>query len=267
MHRRTLLSLVGTAATAGCLGAIADGPDPDESGQNPTEPPRRVTTGAGYVIDVGSIDVQVSVLVMGVHADVRAMAGSAYLRVPVTLTDRDGRVITDLEPYDRLRDGLVVRLRGGTSTHAAFDRSHEGPGMVLAVAVPVGDYDDGEVRIDLGGGNAIHVPAPVEALSALADPPAFEVHDLSIESPIERQTLEATITVENGGGTDGRFLAELGPVTVSDTPEIGFDVPAGETVSNEVSVTVVAPRGSEEATIRLEWGVDQLEQTVEVAGE
>lgn len=284
MNRRTLLStlgtvtaITGTASTAGCLGALGPTDDPSDAGRTDADPtdagpttadrPERVTTGDGHVVDLGTIDVQASILVMGVHTDVRAHNGTSFLRLPVTLEDADGSPITAPDPYEKIRESSSVRLDAGAHAQVVYDRTNEGPGVVLALAVPVGEYDDGEFRVGLGGGDAVHVPIPADALSAIADPAAFEVTSFEVEEPVEGETLEATVTVENVGGTAGRFLAELGPTSVSDSPEVTFDVGAHEEVREDVSVAFTVPSDSDEATIRLEWGVDELERTVAVASE
>lgn len=266
--------MFGTAATAGCLGTF-DGPFTDSGSAEPTtsdagpttDPPSRVTTRDGHVVDLGTIDVQPSILVMGVHTDVRAHNGTSFVRLSVVLRNDEGAPVTDPEAYEAIREASSVRLDAGAHAQVVYDRAHDGPGVVLALAVPVGDYDDGEFGVGLGGGDSVHVPVPDEALAAIADPAAFEVHDLAVEDPVGGDELDATVTVENVGGTDGRFLAELGPTSVSDSPEVDFDVGAHEERREEVSVGLALPSGVEEATVRLDWGVDGLERTVSVASE
>jgi len=262
--------MFGATATAGCLDAFRTGPttvsDPTTGPGPTTAGPSRVTTVDGHVIDVGSMDVQASILTMGVHTDVRAYRAASFLRVPVVLGDLSGEPVTDADANARIRDGASTSIDGGASITAHLDHAHDGPGVVLAMAVPTGEYASGEVRLDLGAGNSIHVPIIRSALAAFADPPAFAVHGLAIDEPIEGDSLHATVTIENVGGTAGRFLAELGPTSVSDSPEFHFDVPSHEEVRHDVSVPFTAPGGSGDATIRLDWGVDQLERSVEVGG-
>lgn len=267
MYRRRLLAAIGVGSTAGCLGALNAGPDGDDTGGGTTESPQRVTTEDGYAVDVGTPDVQASILAGGTHFDVRYTEGSAFLRVPLTLTTADGEPVTELEPYDRLREGTTLNVGGGTVESAEFDRSHDGPGVRFALPVPVGAYDQGSVSVDVGSDQSVHHPLPPSVLAALAEPPAFAVRGLSVQSPIEGGSVVATVVVENVGGADGRFLTEFGPDTLSDTPEVAFEVPVGETVTEDVSVSAALPPETDEVTVRLEWGSDEVERTVEVAGD
>lgn len=260
MHRRSFLGLLGSAATAGCVGTYGATPAPTTTG-----PDARVVTADGYSIGLGPMAVQASILVVGIHSDVRAHRGAGFLQVPVELSEPDGGPVTDRAAYDRLAEGLSVVLDGNGHDGVAVDHAGAGPGVLHAVAVTANDYESGEVRLDLGDGGSIRVPVVDQLLAALADPPAFAVRDLTVDGPLAGETLSATISLENVGGTAGRFLAELGPQRVSDAPAVRFDVAAGEAMDRDVSVPYALPAGAETATIRLEWGVGQLERTVAVA--
>ena len=69
-----------------------------------------------------------------------------------------------------------------------------------------------------------------------------------------------TIAVENAGGHDARFRANLGSTVLSGLEPIDFVVPAGETTVERLPVNTFTP--DEDETIRLDWGVDSKTVTV-----
>lgn len=256
MYRRSLLAALGTAATAGCLGLVR-GP----SAPGPAGTPARATTGDGYAIELGTADVEASILTDRVVA----YHGTGFLRLPVVLRGRDGTALPVGDRYETLRVGASVRL--GDHDHAGLrlDRAHDGPGVVLALPVPFGDYAVGEFRLDLGGGNGVHTPVPRDALAAIADPPAFLVHDLAVDAPVDGRTLAGTLEVENVGGTDGRFLATFGLDGAAGPSTIAFPVHAGEGIRQSVAVSTAVPTDAARVTVVLDWGVDRLARTVAVS--
>jgi len=257
VRRREVLGLVAAVAAAGC------GDQP--GGQVPTTAgPGR--TGADASVDVGPVDVQPSILGGDSAFDVRGSSGGAFVRVPVRLTGPDGTPGERGAVDERLLSGLSVDLDGRTVGDATIDRARGRWDLVLAVEVPTGEYGEGEVLLDAGGdGGFARVPIPRDALAALADPPAFDVRDFVVSDPIELQFLVVTMTVENAGGADGRFLAGLGPTSGPSPVVVTFDVPDGERVTQTRNLTLYHPPGGP-VTVRLQWGRGSADRRVVLPG-
>lgn len=258
MKRRDVLGLATAAAIAGCSGWPGDGADRTADGPS-------IGRSTGTSRSVGPIDVQASILGGAGPFDVRSASGAAYVRVPVVLEDRQGRAIAAPDPYLRLRDGLSLALDDRVLRGPRFDRASQGPGRVLAFAVPAGSYEQGVVRVEPGERDTVRRSLPRDRLADLADPPAFEVTRFAVSDPIEQQFLVATTTVANVGGAAGRFLAVLGRPTGSPRTRLSVDVPAGESAT-QVTGLPVYRRPDGPVSIRLAWGSGSAERTVRFPG-
>ncbi|WP_255152562.1 hypothetical protein [Halorarius halobius] len=292
--RRTLLSAVGAglAATAGCLdtlGTTDDGtPRTDRSPRDSPTPDGTPDAGPslalgetyetddGRTIRVDDAAVHPSVVsvdyVSSTHYYERvaaAGAGQQYVVVSVTTEGfdlgADGR-----KQYD---DPIDVPL----SVAVGGDR-HDGPIPVgrddsadrdrVAIAVPVVDADDAAVVWAREDGPRPRWRLPDAAVERLAAAPAFEVESWSVPESVEYGTaFDASVTVANHGGRDGRFLATLGVKQGSlGVPEAAWQVAAGETRTVTRTIEPHYYEGSETVRVVVDSGGFREDATVEVTG-
>lgn len=104
-----------------------------------------------------------------------------------------------------------------------------------------------------------------DTVARLLDPPIFENVDLMTpDSASKGDSVDVTVSVKNAGGSDGTFLAELGPTTYSDLPEIYVDVPAQSTSEATETFSTASATG-DKFTLRLKWGYGSAERTIELS--
>lgn len=247
-----MLGLAASLAATGCADRPLGRPETAASDGR---------AGEDDVVEVGPVDVQPSILAGASAFDVRGSSAGAFVRVPIRLDGGDGTTTTPGALDGGLLDAVSVDLDGRAFVDAVPDRVRGRWDRVLAVEVPSGDYDGGQVRLDAGRSDPIRRSLPPEALAALADPPAFEVVDFVVSDPIELMFMVATMTVENVGGAAGRFLAGLGPTDGPSPVVVAFDLRAGEAVTQTRNLTFHHPPDGP-VTVRLQWGRGVAERTV-----
>lgn len=292
MQRRTFLAIVGggLAGLTGCLGAVPTGtpestpsPSPEptatvEPWPTPTATPRPNPTtlelgepyepSASWSVTLSNARVQPIALRGGTHLDPVGVPGGQYVVADVAVEgDPNGTGSEGALPDPA---GLVATLDGAFTTleHRGFwaDQAGYPIGDEGTVAIPVRTTDADRAAIRWRDADE-----PVEWLleaahqAAIANAPAFRVREFVVPDAVEPgASFDASLTVANTGSRDGQFLAELGATTISDTPELSFDVPAGQTVDHVETVDPHVPEGAEDLRIVLDWGLGRLERTVAV---
>lgn len=235
--RRAVLGSLVAVLGAGCLGRRSPGGTPEDA----TSTDGNRTPGGS---PLERVNVYQSIRKRGVaHTDVE----SGVFLVG-TFAD-DGTVE---------RNDVALRLDG--TRHEPVDWVVPAPDGSVAVGFefPTDGIEAANGRLDWGSGSW---SLTSETLERLSTPPQFTVREFSVpdRAPGESE-ITATITVENTGGSDGRFLAEFGSTRLSDQSETTIQVPAGERVTETRSVVLHQRDG--EATIVLGWGADRVERTV-----
>lgn len=288
MRRRRYLGLVGTgiAGAAGCLGSPpatstdsptkGHGEEPDTPPTPPWTPRPDPTTLAlgdpyespdGWSVTLSNARVRKIALRVGAHIDPVAVPGGQYVLVDVVIegnpngTGTEG-VLPDPGWFVVTLDGAFTVDRGGFwAGRAGRPAGSEG---TLAIPVRTATAERAAIRWRAAA-------EPVEwrladaHRSAIARAPAFEVRTFSVPDAVEHGAeFDASLTVANTGERDGEFLAELGATTISDTPELRFDVSAGAVVDHVEPVTPHYPADAQKLQIVLHWGVDRLDRTVAV---
>lgn len=105
---------------------------------------------------------------------------------------------------------------------------------------------------------------PQDVLDALSSPPEFTVTAFKVPAmATQGSSIEPAITVQNSGGNDGTFIAELGSATLSDQSEIHVDVPKGERVIHVEPISLSGEAESDE-TIVLDWGTQTMKRNVHI---
>ena len=236
-----------------------------------TAPEENVTEPVGTAVPVGDSETatlhDVSVqrqftFVDGSHFGVGGEAGRVYLlaRGTANLADHALELQLDDRRFTATNEIADIRV-----SDVRFDREQVSDPGLYAFDLPV-DLDDGDAGIVLADRNAtVGWSLSEDAVARLLDPPSFEEVDIVTPDSAPRgDSVDVTVSVENAGGSDGTFLAELGPTTYSDLPEIDVDVPARST--GEATETFsTASAADDELTLRLKWGYGSVERTVELS--
>jgi len=286
MRRRHLLASLGAGVSlAGCLGSKSPGtratdgttaestsetPPPTEKTTDPRETPpptadpetlalgESFETPDGETVTVRDVRVQRAIFTVGVHVDPYAVAGEQFVLADATASDDDFRYLSVVA------DGRVVDTERQV---ALAPPPSDGTDTLRAVAVPAPlDVDRAAVVWDGPSGARGRWPLDDDHLHALANPPEFSVESFEISESVEcGSSFTASLTVANSGSGDGIFRAELGATTISDTPELSVEVPAGESVTVERALEPYFPENADEITVRLNWSADAIERTVGVA--
>lgn len=297
MQRRRLLaslSALGAGLSiAGCLGSESPGtPTPDEATEatateqtTETTPPATETTTTssettiepttlalgetfetpeGGTVTVHDVRVQRTVYTQFPHVDPVTRPGEQFVVADATLSDNEL-----FRAFSVAADGQVFDV-GTTDALAAPFEEPEGELFGVPVPAPLDAeraavvWSDEDDRGDENGASA-RWSLSADHRRALANPPEFTVEEFAVPEEVEGgSSFTAALTVANSGSGDGTFRAELGATTISDTPEIQVEVPAGETVSAERTVEPHYPGDADELTVRLNWGIESVERTVAV---
>ncbi|NEU57568.1 hypothetical protein [Halorussus sp. MSC15.2] len=289
MRRRRLLSslsaLGASLPIAGCVGAESPGtPTAGRTTETETTPPAPETTTAssdasadsetlalggtfetpeGGTVTVHDVHVQRTAYTQFPHVSPIAYSSRQFVVVDATVSDHELFRQFSVAVDGRLLDGAASALTGPFS---------EPEGELFGVSVPAPlDAERAAVVWSAEKGTAdeeyatARWPLSADHRRALANPPEFSVEGFEVPSEVERgSSFTAELTVANSGTGDETFSAELGATTISDTPEIRVEVPAGETVSTERTVEPHYPENYEELTVQLNWGIESIEQTVAV---
>ncbi|MCT9095941.1 hypothetical protein [Haloarchaeobius sp. HME9146] len=276
MNRRRFLATAGAAipvALAGCVGSDGLGTDsgrePAETGTDPsptdstaldstaTDP----ASGDGYDLVVENVAVyrRTTTAANGVHVDVAADPERQYVVADVgVLPPEDGETAADPPAPTDLE--FTVTLDGESYGNAFATEFGSQYATTIAVPVPTGiEPGTGELAVGPAGDGGIRHEFTAAQLARIARVPQFTLESFTVEGG--NASARATLEVTNEGDRDGRFMAELGTDYISDTPEVTFEVPAGETVTTEESVSVYA-EDTAEVTVVLGWGSTYHRRTV-----
>ncbi|WP_439025661.1 hypothetical protein [Haloarchaeobius sp. DT45] len=270
-RRRLLVSTASSlsAAAAGCLGSGEPGtstsreptdPAPATDGEPPTT---SAAPGPGYSLSVEDIGVfrRTTTIQHSNHVDVAADPETQYVvATVVVLPPETGEPAEDPpNPTDRR---FVATLDGETYDDAFATEFGSQYATTIAVPVPTGlDPAEGTLQVGHRGEDGFWHQFTAEQLDRIAHVPRFTLDAFTVEAG--NATVQATLEVSNSGDRDGRFLAELGTNDISDTPEVSFEVPAGETVTKRESVAIYAEDAAE-VTVVCNWGDTYHRRTVEV---
>lgn len=198
------------------------------------------------------------------HVDVAAPADAQFVACEVRT---DGDPTPAVEDFGVVADGAAVEGRAVGWWPAS---GPDGDLLRVAVEVPVGRYDRAAVAWRRPGAGTVQWALPRAQVRALGRVPAFDVLRFGVPDSVhEGESIDVTLEVANVGDRDGRFLAELGAVVLSDVGEVRFDVPAGESVSHEETLTpsLYTPMSGDKGDplrVVLNWGTGEMEREVAV---
>lgn len=284
--RRQLLGALGVAVSsaAGC----AAGPSTDDPAANATdttdagpstddgpvlEPGETYKTDDGRSIRIGEPTVHPSVVtveyVSSTHFYERvADAGDGqFLEFDVAVEGFDLATEKRALPHRPIEIPIAVEIDGeryadpipvGRDRRASRDR--------VAVRVPVAAATDAAIRWERDDGSPPRWRLEASTVDRLAVSPEFEVRSWSVPDEVEYgERFDVSVTVENVGDRDGRFLSTLGARQGSlGVPETSVDVAVGETRTRTVTLDPHYSKGMESLRIVMEWDVDRRETTVAV---
>lgn len=152
---------------------------------------------------------------------------------------------------------------GGVTFDAARVEGRETEPLLLGWAVPKPLDASAVAVVYEREGATVRWTVPERVASALSDPPAFAVRAFAAPASVAPdESFELSVTVENTGGSDGTFRAELGRADYSNQSEFRLDVPAGERATHAENEALAADEGS--VTYLLDWGLGSRERTVTV---
>lgn len=271
--RRQLLTALAVA-TAGCLGdqpaTPPDGTDstpPSDSPTPPTDSPADATTYALGESHQGPGGGTVTVASAAVHVSITSLHVTGSSAHPDVGVREDAQfLVADVEPHDLEAFGVTVD--GERVERNVYEPFGPDDGLV-AFEVPLADADSAAV-VWTGGDDRVRWELPDDVVADLAVRPAFEVRRFEVADAVDAgDPIPVTLEVANVGDRDGRFLAELGAVVLSDVGEAWFDVPAGETVTEDLSLTpsIYTPMygsSGDDLKVVLDWGADRLVRKVTV---
>lgn len=148
---------------------------------------------------------------------------------------------------------------GGTSVLSLVRGIPEGEGALIAFAIE-GAVAPADATIrGPGGATAL----PESAREILRNPPSVTVREFQVPDRATRgSAVTATLTLQNTGESTGIFLGNLGSAASSGQPVRTVDVPAESTRTAELGVSLYGDEETE--TILCDWGVDRMEQTIEL---
>lgn len=260
--RRRVLATLGTTLLAGC-GTTVPRTQTSTSGTTGADTSTNTTstTDVETTTTMSSIDTIVSrrsfvYLLAGVHPAGYTSPDTTFVFARASgEVERDdySLVVGDIEHPARLEiDGRSVQsLRDGIPA---------GDGTLLAFAIE-GDVAPADATIH-GPGGATALPET--ARDVLRDPPSITVTDFRVPDHAKRgSTASVTLTLRNDGGATGTFLGTVGSTALSGQPVRTIDVPAESKRTEEYVVSLYEEGATE--TIRLDWGVDHEERTIELA--
>lgn len=220
-------------------------------------PGERYTTDEGFTVTVDAVAVHLAVVEFGtVHDNPLYRTDAQFVVADVTVDGDDPPDPVDL-PVFLATDTLEEQSRRYVAAASNDDgRQRFGYPVPTSNAPESGDIvwtrpEARDVRWELSA----------ETLSAIARAPAFEVKAFGAET-VSGEEVELSLTVENVGERDGRFLAEAGDAGLSDQPEIEVPVPEGETVTATRRVSA-SFGGREELSVVLRWDGNERSRTVQ----
>lgn len=258
--RRRLIA-ASAAAIAGTAGCVAESPGTATDSVTPSErTPDTETYTPPTAGGVELVDLSVSDFVLyplaGVHPHVHRRAGTQYVVVRVA-TGSDWRAVSDALTLDV--DGESVSL----AERQPVSWEHDDVEVAFAVAKDR-QFERGVLRFE---GERLR-KLSAETITRLNNPPVFHVSSPSV-SPSEIQadetvTATVTFTLSNAGEGAGTFGASLKGNYVSGANTVTATLGAG--AERAVSASVRLHGRGDEATVRLDWGVDEWVTSVPVVG-
>lgn len=176
-------------------------------------------------------------------------------------------LVFEVSTVETQLDELPLSLHADGSTVATDLISVAAPPKnfeaVLAFPVPHDHYKSVDIVLDQDG-ESVRLPVESELVDALGSPPDFAVESLNVPERIpEVQPFQATFTVSNSGGREGRFLAEFGHGLVVVAPIVELQVPSNATRTYEKSIEV-STGDYESIPVVLDWSLDSREAEVVV---
>ncbi|WP_396610724.1 hypothetical protein ACH9L7_10860 [Haloferax sp. S1W] len=242
--RRALLAAFATFSfsTAGCLGSSRS-----------TELPVGESHDAGsFAVRVSNPRVRHGIAKFGtVHIDPVWEAGAQFLVVDLAV-EGDGPTPSELDVVAETNQGSVedrypVHSPGATETIRSF-----------GFPIPT---DEGltDVAVRWRGTQTVSWTLSDDIVASLRRAPDFTVESFVVPETAAPETdVDVSLTVQNTGDRDGRFLAELGPAGLSDQSEIEVRVPAGETKTTTRPVQVYfSDDDTADVVLRWEGGTEQ----------
>lgn len=264
--RRAFLALTG-GTLAGCVGetpgtGTPHSPTPTETRTTAADQPPLLTPGESFAADGGAVtvaDPAVHVSVVSrtaagssVHPDVAASYGSQFLLLSLDGAKPETFAVTlDREVVDQ-----------------PFHETIEPDDGKFACRVPVGSVSTARVHWRPDGRTRATWKLPDDLRDRLAARPAFEVREFDVAETVSvGEAIDVTLRVANVGDRDGRFVAELGAIVLSDIGEVWFDVPRGQAVTKEFSFTpsTYTPmygQSEDELPVVCDWGTGRQKKTV-----
>lgn len=273
LSRRSALQIMGFATLgsgAGCLSQSQNRSPANQETENistttattrlpttsttatstPSESPRlnvgESATVNGTAVTISAVETTRFLVVLGpgMHWTVHAKADEQYVLAHVSGVNRN-----------EAREAMLLELDGEmyetVDSHLAGQHD---PRAAMAVPADI-TPQTGLLRWD----DTAEWQLPATVLSRLRDPPAFEVRRFDVVAE-ENGDATATFEIRNVGGHDGTFIAELGSTDISDQSEIRVPIPAGETVTQQKSISLHSD--PEKDTIILDWGSGRKERTI-----
>lgn len=151
------------------------------------------------------------------------------------------------------------RRVGGRSVPSLREGVPDGEGTLLAFAIE-GAVAPADATIHGPDGSTA---LPEAAREFLRHPPSITATGFQVPDRATRgSTATVTVTLRNDGGTTGTFRGNLGSTGLSGQPVRTIDVSPDSTRTEEYIVSLY--EDGETETIRLHWGVDTEERTIEL---
>lgn len=272
VSRRRALQACGIVVGGGLAGCLSDGSeDPTTGDPESTQGDGATELALGETVSVsrGSITVES----MTTHRMVEVLFGSAH---SVVHGKRDTQfVVTELttegitDPVELAREEMALDLGSEryevTEEHLSANVNTDGT-VRLAFPIPMNISETaGTLLWTNDSGKPVASWAVVDRVSErLSNPPAFRVESFEVpETATVDSTISVAVEVRNTGDSSGTFLAELGTKRLSDQPQDGIDIPAGEIRIKNGEMRLVGDAGETE-TVVLDWGMDKLEHEVTI---
>lgn len=275
-RRQTLRALgLSIAATEGCLDADESGPG--GGGSSPLADAPTLSPGDSYETDDGRTiklsapSVRPSVVtveyVSSTHYYERVTdAGSdQYVSFEVAVTGFDLPTERSELYANPIDIPLAVDVDGERYTDTIpVGRDDDAYRDHVAIKVPVVDADRAALVWAREDGPQPRWQLGTDVRETLRAAPDFAARGWTVPDRVESgDALEVSVTVENTGDRDGRFLTTLGVKLGSvGLPETSIDVPAGET--RTLTRTLQPEYYESELRVVLDWGAGRRTASVEV---
>lgn len=153
-------------------------------------------------------------------------------------------------------------------TQAYRETTSPGSDGTLNFQVSLVDTESAAIEWAPESGDRYRWQLPTSVVENLGRTPEFGVRDFSVPDSIPRgDPFTASLTVENTGDRDGRFLAVIldqGSGSVPLHAMFTMQVPVGETVSRELSGREIQGDRSSVTAI-LDWGIEERTATVSIS--